>query len=172
MASRREGRLPYVDEVQIINWKKKWTCLASADDVMTSIQKMRLSAWHASFGKIAHHKSVPVFDHRTLLPNKCKKEKNLVESAFFSRCINSLETTSRMVSFKLAALLLATAGSTSASLRTSRRLSFQSIAGYEPGSLVTDHVRFLDNKVDLTNHCISCSYIMQTTRSILECYGP
>ena len=49
-----------------------------------------------------------------------------------------------MVSLKLAccSLLLAVGGA-EASLR-SRRLSYESIAGYEPGSVVTDHVSVVD----------------------------
>jgi hypothetical protein len=47
-----------------------------------------------------------------------------------------------MHSFTSIAALLAVTGSaqTSESLRSSRSLSFQSIAGYEPGTMVTDQV--------------------------------
>jgi hypothetical protein len=49
-----------------------------------------------------------------------------------------------MVSFKVAAtFLVAAVGDAHASLRAAsmhRKLSFESIAGYEPKSLVTDHV--------------------------------
>ena len=50
-----------------------------------------------------------------------------------------LYSQSIMVSLKLACALLLAIGNAEASLR-SRRLSFESMAGYEPGSVVTDHV--------------------------------
>ena len=46
-----------------------------------------------------------------------------------------------MVSFSLSTFLVATAAATAtASMTANRRLSYALIAGYEPGSSVTDHV--------------------------------
>jgi len=65
-----------------------------------------------------------------------------------------------MVSFRLAStLLFAGVASSDATLR-SRRLSFQSIAGYEPGSLVTDH-----NALDLDQAAMETQLALGTAES-------
>jgi hypothetical protein len=66
-----------------------------------------------------------------------------------------------MVSFSAAAVLLlplVAAGSASAAEQAlhasgSRRLSFDLIAGYEPRSLVTDHVSRVRHLLELSKHC-------------------
>ena len=101
-----------------------------------------------------------------------RRRKNLVEIALSHHCIILLGTTLRMVSFKLAAILLAaTADSASASLR-SRRLSFQAIAGYEPGSLVTDHVSFVDHKGIYEITALPVLTSCKNLDDFIECFGP
>jgi hypothetical protein len=69
-------------------------------------------------------------------PRKIQSSQNSFGEIFLASSIT-------MVSFKFVpALLLAAADSSSAALRSHRRLSYESIVGYEPGSLVTDHVSF------------------------------
>ena len=159
IASGRRRCLPCVANQKIISWKKKKPHSASENDVMTSMQKMVLSAWHASFERSHITKCGP---HRTLPPISTKKKKSC-RKCFPTSVHNLLATTSRMVSFKLAAVLLAaTADSASASLRN-RRLSSQAIAGYEPGSSVTDHVSLFDLNWQLTKRffSVASSHIMQ-----------